>query len=153
MTDLAFLSISDGARLLHTKKLSPVEWTTALLDRITAYDSNYNAFLLVSAEQAIAQAKAAEAQLAKGQSRGPMHGVPYAAKDNFNAKGAPTTCHSKFLRENLVHEDAFAVRKLRDAGAVLLGKLALHEFATGGPAFDLPEKATVVGPTGVVDSP
>jgi len=138
MTDLAFLSISDGARLLHTKKLSPVEWTTALLDRITAYDSNYNAFLLVSAEQAIAQAKAAEAELAKGQSRGPMHGVPYAAKDNFNAKGAPTTCHSKFLRENLVHEDAFAVRKLRDAGAVLLGKLALHEFATGGPAFDLP---------------
>ncbi|MEA2978910.1 MAG: aspartyl-tRNA(Asn)/glutamyl-tRNA(Gln) amidotransferase subunit [Alphaproteobacteria bacterium] len=138
MTDLAYLSVAQGAALLRARKLSPVEWTKALLDRIAAIDSQYNAFLVVTADKALAQAKAAEAEIAKGQWRGPMHGVPYAAKDIFDIEGMATTCHSKIRKHHRAKADAFVVRKLREAGAVLLGKVALHEFATGGPAFDLP---------------
>ncbi len=138
MTDLAYLSVAEGAQLLRAKKLSPVEWTKALLDRIAAIDEHYNAFLVVTADKALAQAKAAEAEIAKGQWRGPMHGVPYAAKDIFDIAGMATTCHSKIRKDHRAASDAFVVKKLRDAGAVLLGKVALHEFATGGPAFDLP---------------
>ena len=138
MTDLAYLSVAEGAALLRAKKLSPVEWTKALLDRIAAIDAHYNAFLVVTADKALAQAKAAEAEIAKGQWRGPMHGVPYAAKDIFDIEGMATTCHSKIRKDHRATSDAFVVKKLRDAGAVLLGKVALHEFATGGPAFDLP---------------
>jgi len=136
MTDLAWLSVAEGAALLRAKKLSPVEWTKALLDRIAAIDGHYNAFLAVTADKALAQAKAAEAEIAKGQYRGPMHGVPYAAKDIFDIEGMATTCHSKIRASHKATSDAFVVKKLRDAGAVLLGKVALHEFATGGPAFD-----------------
>ena len=138
MTDLAWLTVAEGAALLRAKKLSPVEWTKALLDRIAAIDEHYNAFLAVTADKALAQAKAAEAEIAKGQYRGPMHGVPYAAKDIFDIEGMATTCHSKIRMNHKAASDAFVVKKLRDAGAVLLGKVALHEFATGGPAFDLP---------------
>ena len=138
MTDLAYLSVAEGAELLRAKKLSPVEWTQALLDRIAKIDEHYNAFLVVTADKALAQAKTAEAEIAKGQWRGPMHGVPYAAKDIFDIEGMATTCHSKIRKDHRAKADAFVVKKLRDAGAVLLGKVALHEFATGGPAFDLP---------------
>src|SRR5262245_1688694 len=138
MTDLAWLSIAEGSALLRAKKLSPVEWTRALLDRIAALDPHYNAYLVVTAEQALAQAKQAEVEIARGGWRGPMHGVPYAAKDIFDVQGMATTCHSKIRIDHRAASDAFVVKKLRDAGAVLLGKLALHEFATGGPAFDLP---------------
>jgi aspartyl-tRNA(Asn)/glutamyl-tRNA(Gln) amidotransferase subunit A len=138
MTDLAYLSLAEGARLVAAKKLSPVEWTKALLDRIAAVDPHYNAFILVMAEKALAQAKAAEAEIAAGKLRGPLHGVPYASKDIFDVEGLPTTCHSKVRENHRATSDAFVIRKLHDAGAILLGKLALHEFATGGPAFDLP---------------
>ena len=138
MTDLAYLSVAEGAQLLRAKKLSPVEWTKALLDRIAAIDSSYNAFLAVTADKALAQAKAAETEITTGYWRGPMHGVPYAAKDIFDIEGMATTCHSKIRKNHRATSDAYVVKKLRDAGAVLLGKVALHEFATGGPAFDLP---------------
>ena len=138
MTDLAYLSVAEGAQLLRSRKLSPVEWTKALLDRIAAVDPAINAFLLVTAERALAQAKTAEAEISAGQWRGPMHGVPYAAKDIFDIAGMATTCHSKTRINHRAATDAFVIRKLHDAGAILLGKLALHEFATGGPAFDLP---------------
>jgi aspartyl-tRNA(Asn)/glutamyl-tRNA(Gln) amidotransferase subunit A len=138
MTDLAYLSVAEGARLLAAKKLSPVEWTAALLDRIAAVDPHYNAFIAVTADRALVQAKVAEAEIAAGKSRGPLHGVPYAAKDIFDVEGLPTTCHSKVRQHHRAASDAFVIRKLDDAGAILLGKLALHEFATGGPALDLP---------------
>jgi len=138
MTDLAWLTVAEGSALLRAKKLSPVEWTRALLDRIAALDPHYNAFLVVTADTALAEAKKAEAEIGQGQWRGPMHGVPYAAKDIFDVAGLPTTCHSKIRMTHRADGDAFVIRKLREAGAVLLGKLALHEFATGGPAFDLP---------------
>jgi aspartyl-tRNA(Asn)/glutamyl-tRNA(Gln) amidotransferase subunit A len=135
---LAWLGVAEGSRLLRAKKLSPVEWTRAVLDRIAGIDAHYNAFLAVTAEKALAQATSAEAEITKGQWRGPMHGVPYAAKDIFDIAGLPTTCHSKIRKDHRATSDAFVIRKLNEAGAVLLGKLALHEFATGGPAFDLP---------------
>lgn len=138
MTDLAWLSVAEGSRLLRAKKLSPVEWTRALLDRIAAIDSQYNTFLMVAPDKALAVAKTAETEIARGQWRGPMHGVPYAAKDIFDVAGMATTCHSKIRKGHRAKANAFVIRKLRDAGAVLLGKTALHEFATGGPAFDLP---------------
>jgi aspartyl-tRNA(Asn)/glutamyl-tRNA(Gln) amidotransferase subunit A len=138
MTDLAYLSVAEGAALLRDRKLSPVEWTQALLTRIAAVDAHYNAFLAVTADAALAQAKTAEAEIAKGQWRGPMHGVPYAAKDIFDIAGMATTCHSKLRKDHRAAADSFVVGKLRAAGAVLLGKASLHEFATGGPAFDLP---------------
>src|SRR5215208_2191325 len=138
MSDLAYLTVAEGAALLRAKKLSPVEWTKALLDRIAAIDEHYNAFLVVTADKALAQAKAAEAEIAKGQWRGPMHGVPYATKDIIDVEGMATTCHSKIRKDHRATSDAFVIKKLNEAGAVLLGKAALHEFATGGPAFDLP---------------
>jgi aspartyl-tRNA(Asn)/glutamyl-tRNA(Gln) amidotransferase subunit A len=138
MTDLAWLSIAEGAALLRAHKLSPVEWASALIDRIAAIDPQYNAFITVTADRALAQAKAAEAEIASGRYRGPMHGVPYAAKDIFDVEGLATTCHSKVRINHRATADAFVIRKLRSTGAVLLGKAALHEFATGGPAFDLP---------------
>jgi aspartyl-tRNA(Asn)/glutamyl-tRNA(Gln) amidotransferase subunit A len=138
MTDLAYLSVAEGSRLIAGKRLSPVEWTKALLDRIAAVDPHYNAYIVVTAEKALAQAKTAEAEIMSGRTRGPLHGVPYATKDIFDVEGLPTTCHSKVRQQHRATSDAFVIRKLHDAGAILLGKLALHEFATGGPAFDLP---------------
>ncbi len=138
MSDLAYLTLTEASQLIRTKKLSPVEYTKALLDRIAAVDPAYNAFLLVTAESALAQAKQAEAEIAAGQWRGPMHGMPYAAKDIFDVEGLATTCHSKIRISHRATADAFVIRKLREAGSVLVGKVALHEFATGGPAFDLP---------------
>jgi aspartyl-tRNA(Asn)/glutamyl-tRNA(Gln) amidotransferase subunit A len=138
MTDLAWLSVAEGSQLLRSRKLSPVEWTKALLDRIATIDPAYNAFLVVTAERALKEAKAAETEIAAGKYRGPLHGVPYAAKDIFDVAGMATTCHSKIRKDHRATADAFTIRKMSEAGAVLLGKLALHEFATGGPAFDLP---------------
>ena len=138
MTDLAWLTVAEGAALLRAKKLSPVEWTKALLDRIAALDEHYHAFIAVTADTARAEAKAAEAEIAEGQYRGPMHGMPYAAKDIFDVAGLATTCHSKLRMDHRAAADAIVVTRLRDAGAVLLGKLALHEFATGGPTLELP---------------
>ena len=107
MSDLPYLSVAEGAQLLRAKKLSPVEWTKALLERIAQIDEHYNAFLVVTADKALAQAKAAEAEIAKGQWRGPMHGVPYAAKDIFDVEGMATTCHSKIRKDHRATSDAF----------------------------------------------
>jgi aspartyl-tRNA(Asn)/glutamyl-tRNA(Gln) amidotransferase subunit A len=138
MSDLAWLSIAEGAQLLRARKLSSVDWTKALLDRIAVLDPAYNSFLAVTAERALTEAKHADSEIAAGQYRGPMHGVPYAAKDIFDVAGMATTCHSKIRMDHRATADAFVVRQMRAAGAILLGKLSLHEFAIGGPAFDLP---------------
>ena len=138
MNDLAYLTVAEASSRIRARALSPVELTRALLDRIDALDSSYNAFISVTANIAMAQARAAEEEIARGKYRGPLHGVPYAVKDLFDVAGTRTSCHSKLRSEHRAQTDAFAVRRLREAGAVLVGKLALHEFATGGPAFDLP---------------
>jgi aspartyl-tRNA(Asn)/glutamyl-tRNA(Gln) amidotransferase subunit A len=138
MIDLATLSIADAGRMLRARKVSAVELARASLARIAAIDGAYNAFIQVTAELALAQAAEADAEIASGRWRGPMHGVPYGLKDLADVAGLPTTCHSKVRSGHRADGNAFVVDKLRNAGAVLVGKLALHEFATGGPTLDLP---------------
>jgi len=139
VTDFAELSIAEAAGLLRARKISPVEYTQSLLDRIARYDGKLNAFLRLMPEEALAAAKTAEAQIMAGDWRGPMHGVPYALKDIIDAAGVPTTCHSKiFADAKAASADAHVTGLLRRAGAILLGKTSTHEFAIGGPSFDLP---------------
>ena len=137
-TDLHFLSITEASRLIAQRQLSPVALTRAFLDRIGAIDPQLNAYLLVTADRALDQARAAEAEIMAGHYRGPMHGIPFALKDIYCTQGIRTTCHSRTRADYVPDFDATTVTKLREAGAVLLGKLATHEFAHGGPSFDLP---------------
>ena len=136
--DLHHLPIAEAARLIERRQLSPVELTQAYLDRIEAYDAQLNAYLLVTADRALEAARAAEAEIAAGRYRGPMHGIPFALKDIYCTAGIRTTCHSRTRQDYVPAFDATTVTKLYEAGAVLLGKLSTHEFAHGGPSFDLP---------------
>jgi len=138
MSELAFLTLAEAGALIRAKKLSPVEYATALLARIERHDPTYNAFINVTPDIALKEARAAEAEIAAGRWRGPFHGIPYALKDIVDATGLPTTGHSKILIDNIARSDAVVTQKLRAAGGVLLGKLSTHEFAVGGPSFDLP---------------
>src|SRR5690348_13701667 len=138
MSDLAFLSIDEAARRIRSRALSPVALTEAMLSRIERLNPLCDAFVLVMADSAMEQARQAEQEIASGRYRGPMHGIPYALKDIIDVAGLPTTCHSKILLGNIAKSDATVVTTLREAGAILTGKLALHEFATGGPTPDLP---------------
>jgi aspartyl-tRNA(Asn)/glutamyl-tRNA(Gln) amidotransferase subunit A len=137
-TDLHYLSIAESSRLIEQRRLSPVELTQAFLDRIDTYDPQLNAYLLVTAEKALEGARAAEAEIAAGHYRGPMHGIPFALKDIYCTAGIRTTCHSRTRADYVPGFDATTVTKLYESGAVLLGKLSTHEFAHGGPSFDLP---------------
>ena len=137
-TDLHFLSIAEAAGLIARRQLSPVALTRAFLDRIAAIDPQLNAYLLVTAEQALDQARIAEAEIMAGHYRGPMHGIPFALKDIYCTAGIRTTSHSRTRADYVPGFDATTVAKLHQAGAILLGKLATHEFAHGGPSFDLP---------------
>ncbi len=138
MSELAFLTVAEAAELLRGKKLSPVEYAKALIERIERYDGKLNAFLRPAPEIALEDARRAEAEIMRGGWRGPLHGVPYGLKDIINYAGLPTTAHSKVLERNVAGEDAVVTQKLRAAGGVFMGKLSTHEFAVGGPSFDLP---------------
>jgi aspartyl-tRNA(Asn)/glutamyl-tRNA(Gln) amidotransferase subunit A len=135
---MSVLTIAEAARQIAAKKLSPVELAKTHLDRIKRLDPQLNAFLMVTEERALADAKAAEARQMSGSLRGPLDGIPIAHKDIYNTAGIRTTAHSKLLEHNVPTRDAYTVKKWADAGVVLLGKLATHEFAFGGPSFDLP---------------
>lgn len=136
--DLAFLSIAEAAPLIRDRKLSPVKWTEALIDRISRYDGRVNAFLRFTPDIALADARRAEAEISCGHWRGPLHGVPYGLKDIIDYAGLPTTAHSAILKDSIAVSDARVTERLRTAGAVFMGKLSTHEFALGGPCFDLP---------------
>ena len=136
--DLAYLTITEAAELIAGREISPVELTEALVRRIRSLDPQINAFITVTEEFARGQARAAEKEIAAGRHRGPMHGIPFGLKDIYNTAGILTSAHSKICIYNIPNEDASTVSKLYQAGAVLLGKLATHEFAHGGPATDLP---------------
>ena len=138
MADLAWLTVAEAADLLRAKKLSPVEYTKALIDRIERYDGRINAFLRFAPELALQDAQRAEAEIMRGDWRGPFHGVPYGLKDIVDYAGLPTTAHSKILMNNVASADAAVAQKLRAAGGVFMGKMSTHEFAIGGPSFDLP---------------
>lgn len=137
-TELHALTIAEAAKLIERRALSPVELIRAFLERIAAIDPQVNAYLLVTADAALEEARAAEAEIMAGNYRGPMHGVPFALKDIYCTAGIRTTSHSRTRADYVPDFDATSVAKLRRAGAVLLGKLSTHEFAHGGPSFDLP---------------
>ena len=136
MTEI--LTIAEAARLIAAKQLSPVELTKIHLDRVRRLDPALNAFLMVTEDRALADAKAAEQRQMAGALKGPLDGIPIAHKDIYNTAGIRTTAHSKLLEHNVPTRDAFTVKKWADAGTVMMGKLATHEFAFGGPSFDLP---------------
>jgi aspartyl-tRNA(Asn)/glutamyl-tRNA(Gln) amidotransferase subunit A len=125
-------SILETAHLLREKKLSPVELTTECLARIARLNGTLNAFITVTAESALSDASAAEAEIQRGEWRGPLHGIPLALKDLIDSAGVRTTAGSAVFKDRIPCEDAEIVMRLKNAGAVLLGKQNLHEFAYGG---------------------
>jgi aspartyl-tRNA(Asn)/glutamyl-tRNA(Gln) amidotransferase subunit A len=130
-TDLHYLSVAEAAAEISAKRLSPVELTQAYLDRIAAINPTINAYITVTADSALAQAKQAEAEIVRGEYKGPFHGMPIALKDLFDTKGIRTTGGSKVMADHVPSEDGVVVSRLAEAGAVLLGKLNMHEFAFG----------------------
>jgi aspartyl-tRNA(Asn)/glutamyl-tRNA(Gln) amidotransferase subunit A len=138
VTDLHWMTAAAAARAIAARELSPVELMQALLARIERLDPRLNAFIRLDGDAAMAAARTAEAEIAAGRPRGPLHGVPVGIKDIIDVAGLPTTCHSKVLQDNIAASDAVCVSRLRGAGAIVLGKLSTHEFAIGGPSHDLP---------------
>lgn len=132
------LSIAEAAKLLRSKAISPLELTQALLQRIERLDAQINAFNTVTAELAIKQARRAEAELMRGVDRGPLHGIPFGLKDVYDTAGIRTSAYSRVYMNNVPAQDAHTVSRLFAGGAILLGKLATHELANGGPSRDLP---------------
>jgi len=128
-------SISAVALRLRRKELSPVDLTRACLGRIEKLNPALNAFITVMAESALAEARKAEAEIGRGEWRGPMHGVPIALKDLIDTAGVRTTAASALYRDRVPSVDAEVVRRLRKAGAVIVGKNNLHEFAYGGSSL------------------
>lgn len=120
---------------LRAGKISPVELTRACLDRIEALNPRLNAFITVTADLALEQASIAEQEILRGEWRGPLHGVPIGLKDLIDTAGIPTTAASELYKDRIPKQDAEVVRKLKDAGAILLGKQNLHEFAYGGSSM------------------
>ena len=129
--DLCFLSIAELGSLVRARTVSPVEVTEAHLARIERLNPVLNAFVTVMADEARAAARRAETEVAAGRWRGPLHGVPIGVKDIFDTAGVRTTNGSSFYRDHVPAEDAESIRRLREAGAILIGKCNTHEFAAG----------------------
>src|SRR5271154_2325312 len=129
-----FLTIAEAAKLIEKRELSPVELVESRLTRIAKLDGRLNSFIRVTPDEALAAARAAEADIAAGKYKGPLHGIPLGLKDIYETKGIPTTGHSKVMQDHVPTADAFSVAKLKNAGGVMMGKLATHEFAFGGPS-------------------
>jgi aspartyl-tRNA(Asn)/glutamyl-tRNA(Gln) amidotransferase subunit A len=133
-TDPTRLSIQEAGDLVRRRAISPVELTRACLQRIERLNPILNAFITVTAEQAMAQAREAEAEVGRGRWRGPLHGIPVGLKDNIDTAGVRTTLASAVFQDRVPSEDAEVVRRLKAAGSVLLGKQNLHEVAFGTTA-------------------
>lgn len=131
MSDTTYLTLEETAEAIRERRLSPVALTEACLARIEQVEPRLNAFITITAAIAREQARTAEQEIGADRYKGPLHGIPIAVKDLFATKGIRTTAGSQILANWVPDEDATVVRKLREAGAVLLGKLGLHEFAYG----------------------
>jgi aspartyl-tRNA(Asn)/glutamyl-tRNA(Gln) amidotransferase subunit A len=129
---LPLLDFSEASRAVQKKEVSPVELTQACLARIEKLNPKLNAFITVTDTAALEDARKAEAEIARGEWKGPLHGIPLAVKDLIKTAGVKTTAASAVLQENVPTADAEVIRRLKSAGAILLGKLNLHEFAYGG---------------------
>jgi aspartyl-tRNA(Asn)/glutamyl-tRNA(Gln) amidotransferase subunit A len=137
-SDPCFLSVAEAASLIAAKRISPVELTRAYLARIERLNGTLHAYVRVLHDEALAAARAAEAEILAGRYRGPLHGIPIGLKDIYDTAGIPTEGGSKSCLGRVPAKDATTTRLLREAGAVLLGKLTTWEFAIGGTAFDTP---------------
>ena len=138
-----YLTIAEASELICRQELSPVELTRTFLDRIEALDSQLHAFITLTADLALKEAREAEIEIRNGNYRGPLHGIPLAHKDLYATKGIRTTGHSRVLLDWIPEEDATVISRLREAGAVFLGKLAMSEFAMGGPSPQWPFPAAL----------
>ena len=138
--DFAFVSAVRLGALIAAREVSPVEAVEALLDRIERLNPKLNAYLTVCADEAMASARESAVALARGEYRGPMHGIPVAVKDQVKSKGIRTTCGSPIFSDNVPDEDGTVLANLKNAGAVLLGKANMTEFGTTGisHAFEFP---------------
>lgn len=136
--ELPFLTITQLTAAIRKRDVSPLEVTQAMLERIERLNPEVHAFITVTSDLALQQAKEAEVELAKGMDLGALPGVPIALKDLYATKDIRTTAQSKVLLDWVPEADATATRRLREAGSVLLGKLTMHEFAFGMPGFDTP---------------
>jgi aspartyl-tRNA(Asn)/glutamyl-tRNA(Gln) amidotransferase subunit A len=136
--DLAFLTIAEASALIQARHLSPVEYVEALITRTRTFDPQLHAYITPTFDLARQQAKQAEHEIMAGTYRGPMHGMPFALKDIYDTKGIRTSGHSHVCANRIPEANATTTGKLYEAGAILMGKLATHEFAHGGPSFDLP---------------
>ncbi len=139
-SDIPFLSAEELSRLMAAKEVSPVEAAEAYLERIESLDARFHAYVTVTADVALEAAKQAEKEIIQGNHRGPMHGVPVAVKDQIHTKGILTTGGSPVFNDFIPEADATVITNLKKAGAVLLGKLNMTEFATTGLShqFDPP---------------
>ncbi|MGA3401437.1 MAG: amidase [Acetobacteraceae bacterium] len=136
--DTQDLSIAAMGQALRAGTVTAQQLARDALARIAARDPALQAFLLVTETRALEEARRADDELQAGRDRGPLHGIPYALKDIYDTAGIRTTCHSKLRVDHVPVADSVVAAKLTEAGGVLLGKLATHEFAIGGPSFDLP---------------
>ncbi|HET8578039.1 MAG TPA: amidase, partial [Methylomirabilota bacterium] len=137
MSDLVWKSMVELSRLIASKEASPVEIVQAHLDRITALDGTLKAYITVMADSALQAAKTAEAAVMAGNGLGPLHGVPIGLKDLYCTKGVKTTGGSMILADWVPTDDATVVSRLTTAGAIVLGKLNMHEFAYGPEGLNL----------------
>src|SRR2546427_10884023 len=131
MPDLVWRSVTELSRMILTKEVSPAEVVRSFRERVTALDGKVRAIIRVCAAAALEAARVAEAELVAGRPAGPLHGVPYGPKDLYNTRGVRTTGGSKILADFVPTDDATVVSRLRAAGAIVLGKLNMHEFAYG----------------------
>ena len=130
--NLPFLTIGQLSALVKGRHISPMEITKVYLDRIGDLDHHLNSYIKVMSEQALAAAHEAEQAIRAGNYLGPLHGIPIGVKDIIYTKGVITTAGSMALADFVPHEDATVVKRLRSAGAIVLGKMNLSEFALGG---------------------
>lgn len=136
--DITFLPLASLSRKIRSREISPVELTRGYLDRIAEFDGLVHSFNCVMTESALQAAASAEREIAAGEWRGPLHGIPVGIKDLIDVAGVPTTAQAAHLKDNIASEDAAVVSSLRKSGAVVLGKLATAEYAVGGTQIDGP---------------
>ena len=134
--DLETASISDVASQLRRKELSPLEVTRLYLERAKRLNPLLNAYVTLTEERALADAARAEQEIQRGLYRGPLHGIPFSIKDNLATNGVRTTAGSKILDDWVPDHDATVVKRLKDAGAIVLGKTNMHEWALGGTTIN-----------------
>ncbi|MBV8392415.1 MAG: amidase, partial [Alphaproteobacteria bacterium] len=143
MTDLTTLGIAEAGRLMARGELTSAALTEAFLKRIEAVDSKIHSYITVTGETARSAARQADMEMKGGHRRGPMHGIPVALKDIYETAGVRTTGHSNLRKDYVPAIDAETVRRLKSAGAVILGKVGTHEFANGAMTPDQPFPAVL----------